>query len=424
MPKPRQFSFRQRAGRLDWRQISSVEVEDIILNLKVDELQKLLDTVTFSEIDRVEVKTSKIDDVTKLLQLMQLIIEYLLHHQENQFSVVHNQNKRIHHLTSKTEAYQRKLEAMKEDVRTYQRQLHILRKSLQAGGGGINTELLFRLVQQPPKITHPADLNPMPLAAHSSQKDSNPSTEIVKVLLEHEHDARVTMHSMLEDQRRTFERELQSLSDALKQMQQQDFQQRQLQLQAMNQQAPPQDSLNPTTLTLLLENMKAQMENTARQLADSMKENLRSTPSTNHTEKTGSTGGSVSDILRSAAMETYASELKEREGLIAEREEALRRRERALDEAANRRRQSSLAMAESKDLKRDMALRLLFSSVAGINRRRMLRRFRHWLSIVFEARNQDLVDEHARLLLFANEKKSVQESSLQQTLNEVSGSAT
>lgn len=73
------FSFRQRVGKLDWKLISSINLEDIILNMKISELQGVLDEVTFCDFSAVDVKGNTVDSISKLVQLMQLICEYLLH---------------------------------------------------------------------------------------------------------------------------------------------------------------------------------------------------------------------------------------------------------------------------------------------------------------------------------------------------------
>jgi hypothetical protein len=406
------FTFRQRAGRLDWRRVSSIDVEDVVLNLKVEELQVLLDTVTFSEFDALEVKSNTIEHITKLVNLMQLIIEYLLHHQEHQFHLVRKQTKKIEHLIDKNDTYQRRLETFKEDVRTYQRQLHILRKSIQAGGGGINTELLFRLVQKDPKINDPSALS-----TNNNTATGEPmNMELVKMMLDHEHEARATMQQMLEEQRRLFQSELNNLHETIRRIQSE----HEMQLASQDQQsASNKDAWNTATISLLLENMKAQMENTARQMMDSMKENMK--PASNHSEIANSkqNNNNVEDILRQSAMETYARELSDRESALMAKESDLKRREAVL--------QKSLSLGSSNEsssshdsniFRRKCALQLMFATIRRINQRRLLRRFRRWMNVIFELQRDELLDEHAKQLLFANEKRTNKDGIAHQTLLE------
>lgn len=422
MPGKGPFTFRQRAGRLDWRKVSSVDVEDVVLHLKVEELQALLDTITFSEFDALEVKSNTIDHVTKLVNLMQLTIEYLLHHQEHQFHLVRKQNKKIHHLIDKNESYQRRLETLKEDVRTYQRQLHILRKSIQAGGGGINTELLFRLVQKEPKINDPSALSTRTAAnpAASGNGDHPMNMELVKLMLDHEHEARATMHQMLEEQRRLFQSELSNLHETIRRIQHE----HEVQQASHEQQASStKDAWNTATISLLLENMKAQMENTARQMMDSIKENLprdrQLSSSLNKTPASSSGSNSshnnVEDILKQAAMETYSRELSEKEAALQVKEQELKRREALLQQSLQTQQQPT---SDTTLMRRKCALSLLFHVVRRWNLRRTLKRFRQWRIVVEDGQRQEVMDEHAKQLLFASEKRVQQDSHVHLTLQE------
>lgn len=421
MPGKGPFTFRQRAGRLDWRKVSSVDVEDVVLHLKVEELQALLDTITFSEFDALEVKSNTIDHVTKLVNLMQLTIEYLLHHQEHQFHLVRKQNKKIHHLIDKNESYQRRLETLKEDVRTYQRQLHILRKSIQAGGGGINTELLFRLVQKEPKVNDPSALSTRTAAnpAISGNGDHPMNMELVKLMLDHEHEARTTMHQMLEEQRRLFQSELSNLHETIRRIQHE----HEVQQASHEQQASStKDAWNTATISLLLENMKAQMENTARQMMDSIKENLPRDrhPSTSQNKTPASSSSSnsshnnVEDILKQAAMETYSRELSEKEAALQVKEQELKRREALLQQSLP----AQQPTGDTTLMRRKCALSSLFHIVRRWNLRRTLKRFRQWRIVVEDGQRQEVMDEHAKQLLFASEKRVQQDSQLHLSLQE------
>lgn len=73
------FSFRARCGKLNWRLISSIDLNDIIDNSvdnddNINELQLALDIVTFCDFNNDDVRNNSIDNVTKLVKLMQLMI--------------------------------------------------------------------------------------------------------------------------------------------------------------------------------------------------------------------------------------------------------------------------------------------------------------------------------------------------------------
>ena len=87
------FSFRARCGKLNWRLISSIELNDIIDNSvnnndNINELQLALDIVTFCDFNNDDVRNNSIDNVTKLVKLMQLMIGiYSIY---NNYSYLHN----------------------------------------------------------------------------------------------------------------------------------------------------------------------------------------------------------------------------------------------------------------------------------------------------------------------------------------------
>ncbi|KAI9220542.1 Iguana/Dzip1-like DAZ-interacting protein N-terminal-domain-containing protein [Blastocladiella britannica] len=71
------FAFRRRRDRLNWRLLSSVSVPAILSSTDTATLQEVMDTVTFSAVDADPDIT--VADLIKVVQLAQLIIEYLLH---------------------------------------------------------------------------------------------------------------------------------------------------------------------------------------------------------------------------------------------------------------------------------------------------------------------------------------------------------
>ena len=81
------FSFRARCGKLNWRVVSSIDLNDIIDNTNtytanstdsISELQLALDNVTFCEFNNDDVRNNSIENVAKLVKLMQLMIGNIL----------------------------------------------------------------------------------------------------------------------------------------------------------------------------------------------------------------------------------------------------------------------------------------------------------------------------------------------------------
>jgi Iguana/Dzip1-like DAZ-interacting protein N-terminal len=79
------FYFRQRAARLDWKKIAQLDLDDLINSVDLSVLQQLLDDVAFSHISSADMPPVFGDDLSlKVLNLSQLMIEYLLHVQSQQ----------------------------------------------------------------------------------------------------------------------------------------------------------------------------------------------------------------------------------------------------------------------------------------------------------------------------------------------------
>lgn len=124
------FQFRHRVGQLNWKLITSLNLDEVIEDGMIYELQSVLDNVTFSMVTTNDIKNNSIDSTRHLLHTMQLIIEYLLYCQENQYKMMQSLHKRNTHLKNSMKMHQRENQSLIEDAKIYQRQLAILRQSL------------------------------------------------------------------------------------------------------------------------------------------------------------------------------------------------------------------------------------------------------------------------------------------------------
>lgn len=324
------FTFRQRAGRLDWKVISSIDLDEVIINLRVNELQSVLDSVAFSEILPQDIKHNTIDHVSKLIQVMQLIIEYLLHHQEAQYSLVTKLNHKINKLKESREKYYKENLVFREDVKTYQRQLHILRKAVNGGElQGDYLEALHR--QRMPTKVHGHHNRYSEEDKHDDHKD------LVKTILDYERESRNTMMSMLEDQRRTFSQEMLALFESLK-------------MQSNN------NGNTAPNNQLYMENIKLQIDSILHNALDSYKENINKVgPLSRSLERPkADPDNKVQDLLREAAFETMEDELRQKTRELTKREEALKLREEAMtrkEKYANALRNSTESKPVNTDVK-------------------------------------------------------------------------
>ena len=124
------FAFRQRAGHVDWKAITSVKTENIVSKADTKQLQFVLDGATFCEFRPEDVRNNSIESVAKLVNILQFISEYLLHCQEVQFKVIRELQAKADKNHTTIDKLKKENLALKEDRKIYQRQLAMLRKSL------------------------------------------------------------------------------------------------------------------------------------------------------------------------------------------------------------------------------------------------------------------------------------------------------
>lgn len=300
--------FRQRAGRFDWRQISSVNVEDVVVHWKVEELQAILDHVTFSEFLPADVRNNTIESVSKLVQIMQLIIEYLLNHQEVQLKQARDLTKKYRHTKDERDKAHKSNLSLTEEIKTYQRQLYVLRKSLMSAGVVVPEN-----PKQCAKVLDPFE----------SEK-SDRTEHMLLAIMDHEQKARTQMIGMLDDQRRAFASEINALLSTIKDLKPSEG---------------AHDSGNK--LLVMFEALKKQFEGQCSQVLQAAQANQssRTAPVSagSHFEAAHEESSNLS-ILQDAArevelenlmrqqsaLEVYERQLRHRESAVAQREAAVR----------------------------------------------------------------------------------------------------
>jgi Iguana/Dzip1-like DAZ-interacting protein N-terminal len=178
------FAFRQRVGKINWNVVSAVCIQDVVEHLKVNELQTVLDAITFCEFKPSDVKNCPIETVVQLVQIFQFTIEFLLHSQESQNVLIDRMHRKNTSLKDSNRHLSAQVASYKEDTKIYQRQLLVLRQSMN-----------IREPQHPRVV----DLK---------RKDSSDIQPIVASVLQSEKESREHLRVLLEDQRIAFMKEL------------------------------------------------------------------------------------------------------------------------------------------------------------------------------------------------------------------------
>lgn len=196
----RPFAFRQRVGDVNWRAVSSVDVERIVDDNKIEELQSIIDDVTFCDVKSSDIKGNTIHSTKKLVQLMQLMLEYLLYCQESQLQLVRELQKKNNNMKYQNKVMSQKNESAKEDIRIYRRQIAMMKESIK------NLNVNDNTVEQPPRVFDPLKGE----QEHKSSSDNmNP---IIESMLQHERETRNFVKDIIQEQRHSFLSEFEKIS--------------------------------------------------------------------------------------------------------------------------------------------------------------------------------------------------------------------
>lgn len=141
----RSFAFRKRYERIDWRKISSVDLDHISRTLDFNALQENILNITFCNIE-AELDLRMIDpNFVKLFKLSQLTIEYLLHSQEYLTGVVGTFDEKIKAAQEEIAKTKEELEKEKKELADVKKESHKRKKLLiaqqhmiHAGSGSYN----------------------------------------------------------------------------------------------------------------------------------------------------------------------------------------------------------------------------------------------------------------------------------------------
>ena len=127
------FYFRRRTLQLNWRRLSTINIQQIIENTDITQLQLYVELITFSDINEYNISNIHDADIIILIRLMQLTLEYLLNvqnylliRQEQNNQNILNLKQQIYHEQEEKNKYIQQLENMKKEnkllkkmVRTY-----------------------------------------------------------------------------------------------------------------------------------------------------------------------------------------------------------------------------------------------------------------------------------------------------------------
>lgn len=314
------FSFRQRAGHVDWKSVTSVKIEDIVSKADTKQLQTVLDSATFCEFRPDDVRNNSIESVTKLVNILQFISEYLLHCQEVQFKVIREMQLKNDNNVEYISKLKKENLALKEDRKIYQRQLAMLRKSL-GPDYFLNNPSASLKELRPPVVSH------LLQKPEAKEPEHRLDAEVIESILKHEGETRQFMTNMLNDQRIVFIEQIRSITDSLRMAQSQHGKENQAQSENTHVWADKLQQQMEHSLKSAVETMKGTVAQAVATMADEQKRTasavatLRAAPAA-PVQNVSSSAAHKIDVqiaLQTAALEQFELEL-------ARRQEALERK--------------------------------------------------------------------------------------------------
>ena len=184
------FAFKQRSNKLNWLQISSLNVDQIISTSNISDLQSIIDEITFSNFDQNDVKFIDIDNLSKLVRLMQLAIEYLLHCQESQCKYIHNIQQKYNKSKKINNDLIKNNITNKDLITTYKKQVNHLKAVIDGD-----------------ESYKPLDTN-----NHNDQNyDQTPTLPLISTILNSEKETRQNILTTIENQKTMFINEINKL---------------------------------------------------------------------------------------------------------------------------------------------------------------------------------------------------------------------
>jgi hypothetical protein len=205
----RPFAFRQRVGDVNWRAVSSVDVERVVDECRVEELQAVIDEVTFCDVKSSDIKGNTIQSTKKLVQLMQLMLEYLLYCQESQLTLVQDLYQKNKNMKNQNKLLSQKNISAKEDIRIYRRQIALMKESMKS------LDVKEKTVEQPPRVFDPLNNEGKGNGNGSGGVDN--LSPLIDSMLQHEIETRNFVKEIIHEQRNSFLTEFEKISTKVQQ---------------------------------------------------------------------------------------------------------------------------------------------------------------------------------------------------------------
>ena len=117
------FRFQRRHGRLDWRKLSSVDIDRVMRDVDLDALEDNLENIKFAEISEDDLRYFTDSNFLKLFRMAPFTVEYLIHVQ----NFLHGQNSTLEKQVADSH---KQLEGFYKQLGLQAEEAHQLRKEM------------------------------------------------------------------------------------------------------------------------------------------------------------------------------------------------------------------------------------------------------------------------------------------------------
>ena len=130
MPLPPKFNFQERSGRINWRNVCNADLDKIIRDVDLRQLEGLLQNLTYSHLEREDMKRLGDDEFVKLFRLSQLSIEYLIYTQNYLETLTKSLDLHYQHSYEETTKIRAAIQKQSNENKTLKKELKMKQKTL------------------------------------------------------------------------------------------------------------------------------------------------------------------------------------------------------------------------------------------------------------------------------------------------------
>ena len=130
MPPPPKFSFQERSGRINWRNVMNIDIDKMVKEVDLRQLESLLQNLTYAHLDREDLERLGDAHFVKLFRLSQLSIEYLIYTQNYLETLTTSLDLHYQNSYAETAKIRSAIQKQSQENKTLKKELKLKQKTL------------------------------------------------------------------------------------------------------------------------------------------------------------------------------------------------------------------------------------------------------------------------------------------------------